>query len=204
MLGVLVVASLNWGAAWALPPECGSLQNAYGPFDYRDPVARAENLPIVELNHFTPDVENLVKGKTGYIAGDLDYTLRAFPNHHRALNSMARLALRVGNPQGALLPVTCYFERAVAWRPDDPVVRMIYGNYLSKTGHRREALANYLEAQRIAPDDPEVNYNLGLMYVSIGEIEKARACAKVAYDGGYPLPGLRNMLAKYPEAPDHR
>lgn len=41
---------------------CGSLQNAFGPFDYRDPSARGQPLQLVESAHFTPDVEALRKG----------------------------------------------------------------------------------------------------------------------------------------------
>ena len=36
---------------------CGSLANAYGPFDYRSDKTQ---LPVVDHFHFTPQVENLV------------------------------------------------------------------------------------------------------------------------------------------------
>lgn len=69
---------------------CGSLQNAFGPFDYRDPAARAESLQVVERYHFTADVEMLRRGKaSANVLDDLNYTLRAFPNHHRALTEPA-------------------------------------------------------------------------------------------------------------------
>ena len=89
------VAAATWGARLFAQevPGCGVLQNAYGPFDYRDPVSKRDNLPIVESFHFTPDVESLRHGRSGSVLGDLRYTLRAFPNHHRALKSMARYGL---------------------------------------------------------------------------------------------------------------
>lgn len=179
-------------------PGCGSLQNSFGPFDYRDPVARGKPLSLVESAHFTPQVEALTKGNTGYLMGDIDYTLRAFPNHHRALNSVARYALRGGqdwrNPQ--IPSADCYFERAIAFRSDDETVRMIYGNYLAKRGNRHGAERQYEEALRLAPNDAEVNYNAGLLYVQFGDVQRAKRHADIAYAGGYPLPGLRNKIAE--------
>ncbi len=176
---------------------CGSLKNAYGPFDYRDPTARAAKLPVVEDYHFTPDVESLRKGSTSYLAmGDIDYTLRAFPNHPRALASMARWALMGGTfPNPDIPSAECYFERAIAFAPDDPAVRVIYGGYLYRRHKPKEALQQYETALRIAPQSPEINYDAGLLYVDLGDLPRAKQCAKIAYDAGYPLPGLRMKIA---------
>jgi Flp pilus assembly protein TadD len=176
---------------------CGSLTKTpggYGPFDYSDPQIRAEKLYVVESYHFTPDVEQLRAGKSSTVAGDLDYTLRAFPNHHRALNSMARLGLAKGNMSGARYSVDCYFDRAIRWRPEDPVVRGIYANYLFKKGDTVGARQQYDEALRLGPNSPEISYNAGLFFVAQKDYDRARALAKVAYAGGYPLPGLKNKL----------
>ena len=82
-LSVCVCAS-----AQALDASCGSLENAYGPYDYR--TDRGNRLYLVESAHFTPVVESLISGLSGPLGAELDYTLRAFPNHHRALISDAR------------------------------------------------------------------------------------------------------------------
>jgi len=179
-------------------PGCGSLQNAFGPFDYRDPAARGEPLRLVEAGHFTPSVESLSKSNTATVAGDLDYTLRAFPNHHRALNAMARFELESGKSYArpSTGSAACYFERAIAFRGDDAVVRMLYGNFLAKRGQLEDARRQYDEALRIAPNDAEVNYNAGLFFVGQGELQRARQHAKVAYDAGYPLPGLQRKLVE--------
>ena len=198
-LSAALVLALAWGAG--LPaqevPGCGVLQNAYGPFDYRDPVNKRDNLPIVETFHFTPDVESLRHGSSGTVLGDLRYTLRAFPNHHRALKSIARYALAGGQfPIDDSIPsAECYFDRAIAFRADDASVRVIYANYLFKTGGREEARKQYEEALRLAPESVEINYVAGLFFVDIGDLERARKLAKMAYDNGYPLPGLRKKLA---------
>jgi hypothetical protein len=41
---------------------------------------------------------------------------------------------------------------------------------------------------------PELHYNYGLLLTQLKDYEKARKHAKKAYDGGYPLPGLKNQL----------
>lgn len=198
-LFVAVVASATWGARLYAQevPGCGVLQNAYGPFDYRDPVNKRDNLPIVESFHFTPDVESLRHGRSGSVLGDLRYTLRAFPNHHRALKSMARYGLEGGRiPIDDDIPsVDCYFERAITFRADDAAVHVIYANYLFKRGERKDARKQYEEALRLDPDSVEINYVAGLYFVDIGDLARAKALAKIAYDNGYPLPGLKKKIA---------
>ena len=118
------------GIVWAQTPPCGALTNSYGPFDYR--TSKAE-LKIVEDYHFTPDVETLRHGNTATVGGDIDYTLRASPNHHRALMSMVNLAVRTKSdkPLGPRLTVDCYFDRAMRQRVAAMLERHIVpGGYL--------------------------------------------------------------------------
>jgi hypothetical protein len=71
--------------------QCGSLENGYGPFDYRKTDAARRS--IVEKFHFTSKVETLRGGSTASTpGGDLAYTLRAFPNHPSALMATIRFA----------------------------------------------------------------------------------------------------------------
>lgn len=174
---------------------CGSLENAYGPYDYNDAEHKRDNLPVVEAFHFTPSVENLTAGRSDTVIGDLDYTLRAFPNHHRALYAMARYQLEHPVMLGSRYrTIDCYFDRAMRWRPQDGNVRMIYGIYLRKKGDMDGALRRYKQALVLEPDSAEVHYNLGLLYLDIDQIELARQHAEKAYALGYPLQGLRNQL----------
>lgn len=184
-------------AAHADEASCGPVTNAYGPFDYR--TATKAQLSLVENAHFTPGVERLTKGEsTAYVGGDLDYTLRAFPNHHRALMSMSKLSLRDNRPTpaGAHFSIDCYFDRAFRFRPDDPMPRMIAGLHLVKLGRRNEALENLAMAASLSEQDSNANlhYNLGLAYFELKEMDKAVVHARKAYDAGFPLPGLRNKL----------
>jgi tetratricopeptide (TPR) repeat protein len=180
--------------------ECGPIENAYGPYDYANPSDYAEKLPIVEAFHFNKNVESLKAGMTAELpGGDLDYTLRAFPNHHRALYSMGRYALSYPNdkvPPGAYFSGDCYFERAIRFRPDDPVVRLVFGIFLSKSKKYDEAIEQLKKGQELDDNNPEIHYNMGLVYEKSGQDQLALQHAKLAYGLGYPLPGLRNILKR--------
>lgn len=187
-------------SAQRLPPGCGSLQNAYGPFDYTNPSHFREKLPRVEQHHFDGGVEAL-RGHAQHpqnLAGDIDYTLRAFPNHHRALYAMARYQLEASKRQYKRKPMRysapCYFERAMAFSPGDGTVRMIYGVYLFKANKYDESAQRFEEALERSPDDPEVHYNLGLVLVKSKKYDGALKHAKIAYELGHPMPGLRKQL----------
>jgi tetratricopeptide (TPR) repeat protein len=196
-------------------PVCGEIKNAYGPFDYSNPEDRKNKLPGVEANHFTSKVESLIAGESGYLSGDLDYTLRAFPNHHRALYAFARYELRERKknrqesksympPTSALgFPATaeCYFDRAIRWRPNDPTVRLLHGLFLHLSGNLEQALAEYKISERIQPNSADLQYNLGLLYFDRKQYNLAKEHAKKAYQLGYPLPGLRKKLASVGQWP---
>ena len=180
----------------AMGEDCGNpFENGVGPWDYNDHVARSDpsKIPIVESAHFTPKVERLIEGESqSNPAGDIDYTLRAIPNHHRALYAISRYELRFGESRWKT--AKCYFERAVVFRPDDPTVRMLLGMHYAMRDNHEKAVIAYREAETLMPSSAELQYNLGLTLVELGEYEAAREAAIKAYDGGHPLPGLRRKL----------
>lgn len=187
------------GRAWALE-ACGSLDNHFGPFDYINPAHRsADNgfkLHIVEKHHFTQQVESLTKGETTYVGGDIGYTLRVWPNHHRALLATVRLALKLKTerPKGMSLSVDCWFVRAKRMNPQDAMVYAIFSTYLAKRGRKAEALENATEAFALKPDDKNVNYNIAVAYLEVKEYAKALEHAKRAQELGHPMPGVKNRL----------
>ena len=198
----LALASLMTVPAFGqrLSPGCGDLSNGYGPFDYTNALHFRERLPIVERVHFDGGVEAL-RGHADHpqnLGGDIDYTLRAFPNHHRALYTMARFYLTKDkfNRGNLRYSADCYFERAMAFKPTDGVVRMIYGVYLYKAGNLKDAERRFSEALERSPNDAEVHYNMGLVLAKAKRWDKAREHAKRAYELGHPMPGLRNKLKR--------
>ena len=196
-----VHAQSKWRHTPAGQPSigCGDFNygpSAIGPLDYR--FTDAGTINLVERRHFTPKVERLLGGEAGTIAGDIAYTLNAFPNHVRALRSAAELTRRNGGrmPAHMNFSVTCWFDRAIAFRPDDVQVRLLWGFELARSKQTAAALEQARVAESLSKDSPVVHYNLGLLYFELKEYEKSMANAKIAYDLGYNLPGLRDKLTK--------
>lgn len=177
---------------------CGNpFRNHYGPFDYRS--ATSESKVMVERIHFTPGIEMMNKPGTTTMrnmAQDVAYTLHVFPNHHRALITFARLAERHQSdpPPGASRTVECYFDRAVRFRPDDTVARLLYVQYLDKKQRRTDALNQLELAAASVKDNPLTHYNLGLMYLDLGVPEKALHHAHQAQALGWPKTDLMDRL----------
>ena len=116
-IGFLIASGLVQAQENKGPVACGELANAFGPFDYRS--ASEEDRRLVNGAHFTEQVETLKSGKTtNWPGGDIDYTLRAFPNHPRALLAMMNLSFKEKRlkPNSAHWPVECYFDRAERFR----------------------------------------------------------------------------------------
>lgn len=176
--------------------DCGTLANAFGPFDYRtaDDALRHK----VEDFHFTPKVERLVEGQSGTIPSDLDYTLRVFPNHPRALLALVNYAVREKKTRfaGNRHSVECWFQRAFTFQPEDGMPHAVYGYYLSRQQKHKEAAAELEKAVSLGLDTGNVNYNLGLAYFEIGAFDLAVKHAQRAYSLGFQLPGLKKKLIK--------
>ena len=186
-----------------LAQDCGSIKNAYGPFDYTNPDHFANKLPIVESGHFDAGVEQLTghlgKSSEGtMLAGDLDYTLRAFPNHHRALYATVRYDVEKIRRGAAPMRFSteCYFKRAILLAPSDATVRLLQGIYFMKVSRPEEARVSLGVALDMAPNSAEINYNAGLVYTDLKEYELALQHALRAYELGYPLMGLKNKLKR--------
>lgn len=192
-----VLAALSFASAAFGQPAvsgCGPIANAFGPFDYRE--ERGAELQIVEGAHFTPGVEALIRGNRGYLGSDLDYTLRAFPNHHRALLSMMRYGEKMNSPQPRHVryPVECYFTRAIQFRADDAIVRMLYATFLQKAGRKEEANAQLAQATEVAKDNAFTHYNIGLVYLDGKNYEAALRQAHRAHALGFPRTDLKERL----------
>jgi len=201
---IMLAALLQANAALADEEDgstgCGRLRSAgqYGPYDYR--TATKAQVEVVLFNHFTSDVENLRRGVTTgkHPAGDMDYTLRALPNYARALVAMMRIAERenTDQPAGAQYTVACYFERALRFRPDDHIVRMLYASYLMKKNHPEDAIPqlDYV-ASTADPENALTHYNLSLLYLDAAQYDKAKEQALQAETLGKPIDAIRARLS---------
>jgi tetratricopeptide (TPR) repeat protein len=181
--------------------SCPLLRHGHGPLDYR--TATDEDKRLVEGSHFVPDVENLKHGAKhparGYVmdpGSEIDYTLRSFPNHPRALLALTRLSFRdqSDQPGGTKARVSCYFSSAIKFRPDDAIVRVLFGAYLIKKHKSDKAIEQFEKAKELGGESASMWYNLGLAYLEIKRYPEALEAAHKAYALGFPLPGLRDRL----------
>ena len=173
---------------------CGSLENNYGPIDYRTMTEQQKKL--VEGAHFTPGVESLSQQKSSYFADDISYTLRVFPNHHRALITMQRLADRekMDPPAHAQYSMACYFERAIRFQPNDTIVRMLFASYLIKKKRLNEATQQLDVAIKLADDNPFTQFNVGLVFLEMNNYERALIQAHRAAAMGFTRTELKDRL----------
>ncbi len=178
-------------------PGCGSLENHYGPFDYTNPQDVREHLNIVERFHFNDNVKQLKGGAVhgNSLLGDINYILRAFPNHHVALYTIIRYRMQHPRQPGEeFLSAECYLKRAVAFKRSDGVVWMIYGIYHHKKGEFQKALEKYQQAEKLLGENSELEYNMGLLYFEMKQYDKSLVYARKAYAHGNPFPALREKL----------
>jgi tetratricopeptide (TPR) repeat protein len=137
-------------------------------------------------------------------AAEFDFMLRYFPNHPDALKALVDLyqkkrradRWRTGTLRSAYPPPECYFQRAIAFRPKQPHIYLLFGLYLQQVSLLEKAIQQYAAAENLNPNNAELQYNLGLCYFELKDYSAAAAHAKLAYGLGYPLPGLRLKLEK--------
>ena len=75
-----------------------------------------------------------------------------------------------------------------------PISHMLKAMYLHLKKKYKEAEKEYLISESLDGENPELLYNMGLLYYNVKKYKKAEAYAKRAYGKGYQLPGLKNYL----------
>lgn len=209
MLRTSVIRCVLALAAWANSGQafpassglCGSLEGGFGPFDYINPEHRSakggKNLAIVEQYHFTSDVENLRAGRSSSFAGsDINYTLNAWPNHHRALVALVRLTKKSfpRRPTGLKYSPECYFDRAIRMNSEDAVVYAIYAGFHMWLKRPKQAVEAAERAYELQPENSNVNYNIAVVYADLKQYEKAVFHAQKAEQLGHPINALKKRL----------
>jgi tetratricopeptide (TPR) repeat protein len=155
-------------------------------------------LKLVEDAHFTPNVELLRSSKsgTGLPGPDLAYTLRVYPNHHRALLAMAALGEKkqTSQPEGSENTVECWYIRALTFAPDDNIARMLFAQFLIKKNRNEEADKQLDFVASHAGDNAFTHNNVGLLYFDMKNYDKALFHSHKAIELGLGTPVLPGQL----------
>lgn len=211
----LHVQAVDWVGKTLEGAVCKGDSQGFGPYDFYevndpgDPLYTEGRWWEVRTVHYAPGMMHLSADPFGQIdymkaAAEFDYILRAYPNHPDALRALTELEFkkrRVDRGRSVPLssrfpPPECYFQRAISFRPKAAYLYSYYGTYLHRLGRYDLALENYRYAVELNPDNAEAHYNLGLCYIELDELSKAREHADKAYELGFPLPGLRRKLER--------
>ncbi len=192
--------------------SCGNAGDSggVGPMDYRDRTPHtAEVIKTVERSHFTARHQRfaLAGSLKGNVYNNLSYTLRAIPNHHNALFMMGvfqyrlskyepKVYSRLKTRNSRYLPVSCWFKRAIGYRPQDVGIYNAQGRVLHMVGNYDGAIDAFKRVTELAPEAPQGHYNLGLAYYSAGKYKRAAAEARRAQELGHTRTELRQRLKR--------
>ena len=125
------------------------------------------------------------------------YTLRNVDTTSPLYSSICANLARTEQAQGKIPVAEGYYDSAMKANPTDPQpyvgLALLYRD-TKRLEPAREVLLNGLTATE--GKAIEIHYTLGLICLELKDQPCAVEHARTAYEGGYPLPGLRDKLAK--------
>lgn len=198
--GTVFAKSAPWVGKNFSGGSCSRDDSPIGHFDYTNAAHKVKHLEIVEKHHFTKEIRLLIKGKSSSIPAEIDYTLRAWPNHHKALNSLMyyrfinQYDIVKGNKPNLISPLECYFQRAINFSSKDATSSLLYAIFLKKIKKFNEADKYYQRAIAIRPDELLIRYNYGLFLFKIKKYEQAMSQARVIYRNEFSQMKLKQKL----------
>jgi tetratricopeptide (TPR) repeat protein len=99
--------------------------------------------------------------------------------------------------QGAAAKAEQQFDRAIAMHPTYAGAYVAKASLLKKQGSPSAALDVLIKGSEATNgESPELENSLGLAYFDAKQFAKAREHARRAYSLGFPLPALRDKLAR--------
>lgn len=147
-------------------------------------------------NHLEPAMQLMQEGiYSEAVIADLNFLLVRWPNHYPALQTLIKYEAGGGRTT-KYLSVSCYFQRATWFVPDDANIFVLNGVYRHRKGDYEGAERSWKVAVSIDGESAEAHYNLGLLYVRLEDYSSAVEHAQLAYELGYPLPGLKAKLVR--------
>jgi tetratricopeptide (TPR) repeat protein len=90
------------------------------------------------------------------------------------------------------------YNQALALNPNDPWNDYVNrGNAWSASGDFQKAMADYDEALKLSPNLGAANFNRGIVYEKLGQIDKAKADISMGYQKGFRSPQIAERMAYY-------
>jgi len=145
--------------------------------DYFDPLRDQKLLTINEQYHLSKGKfykrfrEGIVSGNFKLAIAELDFVLRYWPNHPKALLLMASIAKMKKDPNLA----DRYFRKALHFYPQHAMTHGQYGHFLVEVGRIEEGIKHLQEGIKI-------NEKLIVAYEWLGEAYSLRGDSKRAKD----------------------
>lgn len=146
----------------------------------------------LDIHHLRRAQNSIFEGQPEVAWREATFVLHRIPNYPKALELLGQAAQRLNRENVAL----DYFERAVAQNPKVGDIHYIYALYLHRLKQTAKAEKEYKTALELSPNLAAAHYNYGLLLFNKGDKTAANEHAQQAYAGGYPLPGLRDLLQK--------
>jgi len=118
---------------------------------------------------------------------------RSAPQFANITIQLARILYERGEFERAIETLQSVIEQ----QPRNDVLYSALAVMQNKSGRPEEAKETLLRGLAVLDgDSAELNYNLGLVYLELGQLDDAVKHAELAYASGFPLPGLRTKLHK--------
>jgi tetratricopeptide (TPR) repeat protein len=114
-----------------------------------------------------------------------------YPTSDRAWASLGLLEARLHNNERALEAL----GHALAENPMLPAVQLANGELLLLNGDYDEALASFEAAQKLLPNDPQLEARHGQALLALGRHGEALIHLRAAVDGGFDAPDVQRSLA---------
>jgi tetratricopeptide (TPR) repeat protein len=90
------------------------------------------------------------------------------------------------------------YNQALALSPNDPWNDYVNrGNAWSASGDFQRAIADYEEALKLSPNLGAANFNRGIVYEKLGQIDKAKADISLGYQKGFRSPQIAERMTYY-------
>jgi predicted Zn-dependent protease len=154
----------------------------YDYFDASTDRIVKQRLQAVEQYHMNKGVlENIANGKYKYALGDIDFTLRYFPNHPRGLQLLTTVAALAKN---RALPIR-YFEKAIALYPNHAITHAQYGWFCVTIGDFDNGIQKLRHAIELDPKLTAGYVWLAQAYEKKGDLQLAREARERAKELGY-------------------